>query len=225
MVDTKNARPRGRPRAFDPDAAVATAQHLFHERSYDDVSVADITSTLGINPPSFYAAFGSKAQLFGKVLDRYACEGAIPLKQLLDPARPVVACLAAVLEEAARRYAGREGAAGCMVIEGVQAIDDDARRAAMVFLMGAEAAIRDFVAARHPEAADRVVDYMTTVMMGLSTNARRGHDHARLLESARLAVGGLEQAMAPRVHAGVDGAGPATDGRTLRQRRNAAGRG
>jgi TetR/AcrR family transcriptional repressor for divergent bdcA len=52
------------------------------------------------------------------------------------------------------------------------------------------------VAARHPEAAVRVMDYMTTVMMGLCTFARRGHDHARLLESARLAVGGLERAMA-----------------------------
>ena len=196
MVDTKQPRPRGRPRAFDPDAAVATAQQLFHARSYDDVSVADITGTLGINPPSFYAAFGSKAQLFGKVLDRYACDGAIPLQQLLDPARPVIECLAAVLEEAACRYAGKAGASGCMVIEGVQSIDGDAKRAAMVFLVGAEAAIRDFVAARHPEAADRVMDYMTTVMMGLSTNARRGHDHARLLESARLAVGGLERAMA-----------------------------
>lgn len=196
MGDTKTSRPRGRPRAFDPHAAVAAAQRLFHERSYDDVSVADITGTLGIKPPSFYAAFGSKAELFGRVLDRYACDGAIPLQQLLDPARPVIECLAAVLEEAAWRYAGKAGPSGCMVIEGVQSIDEDAKRAAMVFLVGAEAALRDFVAARHPEAADRVMDYMTTVMMGLSTNARRGHDHDRLLESARLAVGGLERAMA-----------------------------
>lgn len=191
MVDTKKSRPRGRPRAFDPEAAVAVAQHLFHERSYDDVSVADITATLGINPPSFYAAFGSKGALFGKVLDRYACNGAIPLQQLLDPGQPVSECLAAVLEEAACRYAGKSGAAGCMVIEGVQSIDEDARRAATVFLEGAEAAIRAFVAARHPDAADRVTDYMTTVMMGMSVNARRGHDHARLLDAARLAVEGL----------------------------------
>lgn len=196
MVATKQSRPRGRPRAFDPDTAVAVAQQLFHERGYDDVSVADITGTLGINPPSFYAAFGSKAALFGKVLDRYACDGAIPLQQLLDPDRPVGECLAAVLEEAACRYAGKSGAAGCMVIEGVQAIDEEAKRAATVFLEGAEGGIRAFVAARHPEAADRVMDYMTTVMMGLSANARRGHDHARLLDSARLAVGGLERAVA-----------------------------
>lgn len=192
MGDTKTSRPRGRPRAFDPDAAVATAQQLFHARSYDDVSVADITGTLGIKPPSFYAAFGSKAVLFGKVLDRYACTGAIPLQQLLDPARPVEECLAAVLEDAACRYASKSGAAGCMVIEGVQASAEEARQAATVYLEGAEGVIRAFVAARNPDAADRVTDYMTTVMMGLSVNARRGHDHARLLESARLAVEGLQ---------------------------------
>jgi TetR/AcrR family transcriptional repressor for divergent bdcA len=53
-----------------------------------------------------------------------------------------------VLEEAACRYAGKAGASGCVVIEGVQSIDEDAKRAAMVFLVGAEAAIRDFVARR-----------------------------------------------------------------------------
>ena len=63
MVTTNRSRTRGRPRKFDPEAAVATAQQLFHERGYDAVSVADVTDALGINPPSFYAAFGSKAGL------------------------------------------------------------------------------------------------------------------------------------------------------------------
>ena len=60
MTDTKNIRSRGRPRRFDPDQAVATAKQLFHARGFDAVGVAEITSVLGINPPSFYAAFGSK---------------------------------------------------------------------------------------------------------------------------------------------------------------------
>ena len=71
-MTTNNSRPRGRPRRFDPDQAVTTAQHLFHARGYDAVSVADVTEALGINPPSgarhqhpsFYAAFGNKAGLY-----------------------------------------------------------------------------------------------------------------------------------------------------------------
>ena len=49
------------------------------------------------------------------------------------------------------------------------------------------------VAARHPEQAERVTDYMSTVMAGLSASARNGHDLDRLLAAARLAGAGLEQ--------------------------------
>src|SRR5690606_38817303 len=80
VVATKNiSRPRGRPRRFDPEQAVAIAQQLFHARGYDAVSIAELTEALGINPPSFYAAFGNKASLYARVLDRYAGTGAIPL--------------------------------------------------------------------------------------------------------------------------------------------------
>jgi len=44
------------------------AQRLFHSRGYDAVSVADLTKEIGINPPSFYAAFGSKLGLYTQVL-------------------------------------------------------------------------------------------------------------------------------------------------------------
>ena len=82
-------RPRGRPRKFDPDEALATAQALFQARGYDAVGVADITAALGINPPSFYAAFGSKAGLYARTLCRYTETDGLPLAELLRPGRPV----------------------------------------------------------------------------------------------------------------------------------------
>ncbi|EBS2214731.1 TetR/AcrR family transcriptional regulator, partial [Salmonella enterica subsp. enterica serovar Newport] len=54
-MTTKYSRTPGRPRQFDPEQAIETAQHLFHSRGYDAVSVADLTKAFGINPPSFYA--------------------------------------------------------------------------------------------------------------------------------------------------------------------------
>src|ERR671916_1966197 len=99
MITTNNAKRRGRPRRFDPQEAVATAQHLFHARGYDAVSVADVTEALGINPPSFYAAFGNKAGLYNRVLDHWASTGAIPLNDIMRPDRPVAEALTAVLEE------------------------------------------------------------------------------------------------------------------------------
>lgn len=183
----KLVRSRGRPRRFDPDRAIATAQRLFHERGYDAVSVADVTEALGINPPSFYVAFGSKAGLYARVLDRYAGSDAIPLQDLLKPDRSVAECLAAVLEEAARRYAADPVATGCLVLEGIRCNDQEARKSAGVFHAAAEDMIRTYIAERYPDEANRLTDFVGTTMAGLSAKARNGHSLDRLLSTARLA--------------------------------------
>jgi TetR/AcrR family transcriptional repressor for divergent bdcA len=188
-------RGRGRPRGFDADEAVATAQRLFHARGYDAVSVADLTQALGINPPSFYAAFGSKAALYARILDRYAQTGAVPLGRLLDPDRPVAQGLAAVLEEAARAYAADAGATGCLVLEGTRCNDEQARAAAGTFHVAAKQQIHDFIAQRHPQEADRLADFVGTTMAGLSASARHGQSLERLLATARLAALACAQAI------------------------------
>ncbi len=129
MSDTKKSRGRGRPRGFDPDAAVVTAQRLFHARGYDAVSVGDLTRALGINPPSLYAAFGSKFDLFDRVLGRYSEVGAVPLDRILRPGRPLAEALSEVLVEAARSYTADPDMSGCMVLEGLRSNDDAARAA------------------------------------------------------------------------------------------------
>jgi TetR/AcrR family transcriptional repressor for divergent bdcA len=187
-------RSRGRPRLFDPEEAVATAQQLFHARGYDAVSVADLTEALHISPPSFYAAFGSKAGLYARVLDRWNGTGAIPIADILRPDLPVADCLAALLEEAARRYAAHPIATGCLVLEGTRCNDPDAREAALGFNLAAEIAIRDFVSARQPKDAERVTDFVATTMAGLSAKARNGHSLDQLLATARLAGLAIAQA-------------------------------
>ncbi len=194
-MDTTNvSKRRGRPRRFDPQEAIATAQHLFHARGYDAVSVADVTEALGINTPSFYAAFGNKVGLYNRVLDHWASTGAIPLNNILRPDRPVPEALAAVLEEAARRYAANP-AAGCLVLEGTRCNDPGAREAARAFNLAGEELIRDYVAARYPEAAARVTDFVSTTMSGLSVKARNGHGLDQLLATARLASLALAQVL------------------------------
>lgn len=199
-MSTKSPRPRGRPRRFDPDEAIATAQGLFHARGYDAVSVADLTQALGINPPSFYAAFGSKACLYARILDRYTGTQGVPLHEILLPGRPVAEALAALLEEAARRYAADPvtpgpAAAGCLTIEGTRCNDPEAREAARTLTTAAEDTIRHFVAATHPEAARQLTDYVVTFMAGLSTMARSGHDVHRLLATARVAALSITQTL------------------------------
>ena len=195
-MTTDILRTRGRPRGFDPDEAVVIAQRLFHERGYDAVSVADLTKALGINPPSFYAAFGSKAGLYARILDRYAQTGAIPLPQILGGDRPLAESLAEVLEHAARSYAADPTATGCLVLEGTRCNDPEARDAACGFHVAAQDTIRRSIAERHPQDADRLADFVCTTMAGLSASARHGQGLDRLLATARLAGVAIKQALA-----------------------------
>src|SRR5947207_6579797 len=66
------ATQRGRPRSFDPDAALECAMHIFWAKGYEGASLSDLTKAMRINRPSLYAAFGNKETLFRKALDRYS---------------------------------------------------------------------------------------------------------------------------------------------------------
>lgn len=185
-MTTEISRARGRPRRFDPDEAVATAQQLFHSKGYDALSVADLTKAMGINPPSFYSAFGSKAGLYARILNRYAETGAIPLQQILRTDRPLAESLAEVLKEAARAYATNPTASGCLVLEGTRSNDAEAREAACVWHIAAQDVIRSFIAERYPEEAGKVADFICTTMAGMSASARHGQTLDRLLSTAHL---------------------------------------
>ncbi len=194
VMDTTK-KMRGRPRHFDPDEAIVTAQKLFHAHGYDAVSVADVTQAIGINPPSFYAAFGSKAGLYARVLEHYNATGAILFANILSADRPVAEALTSLLEEAARHYSADQMAAGCMVIEGARCHDADARNAARVFQKAAETMIHDYIAERHPDKARSVTDFICTTIAGLSAEARNSYDLERLLEVSRVASLSLSAAL------------------------------
>ena len=66
--------PKGRPREFCVDQALAAALHVFWAKGYDGASMADLTEAMGITKPSLYAAFGNKEALFHKALDLYEQE-------------------------------------------------------------------------------------------------------------------------------------------------------
>jgi AcrR family transcriptional regulator len=73
-TETAPAAPRkarGRPRSFDREAALDAALEVFWDKGYESASISDLTAAMGINPPSLYAAFGDKDQLFLAAVDRY----------------------------------------------------------------------------------------------------------------------------------------------------------
>ena len=64
-------RARGRPRAFDREAALARATRLFWEKGYEATSISDLTEAMEIGSPSLYAAFGSKEALYTEAVQYY----------------------------------------------------------------------------------------------------------------------------------------------------------
>ena len=195
MSNTKTPRSRGRPRGFDTEQAVAAAADLFRARGFDAVSVADVIDALGIKPPSFYSAFGSKQGLYARVLERYAAVGAIPLADILKQDRPVADNLTALLDAAARHYAADPKAAGCLVVEGTRCNDAQAREAALAYNLAVETQIRGHIAERHAAEAAVLTDFVATTMFGLSAKARNGHGLDQLLTTARLASSAIRSAL------------------------------
>lgn len=182
----------GRPRGFDLDMAFATGQRMFHARGYEAVGLAALTEALGIKPPSFYKAFGSKAVFFGQILERYS-RAVLALDEVLGEGRPVAEALTDLLVRAARTYTSDPQQRGCLVLEAARGPDDDdsvilARRAAQV----RRDQIRAFVARTDPAAADAVTDYIASTMSGLSASAREGVSETRLTAVAQAAGHGVQ---------------------------------
>ena len=183
---------RKRRPAFDREEGVARAQALFHKHGYDAVSIADLTRELGIKPPSLYAAYGSKAELFERAMHRYASVYALPLDKLLAPGRPPAEALTALLVASARQYGGDVELRGCLVTEGMRADDDTARQMATDFNKGGMDAIHHYVASHRSTRAREISDYVLVTMRGLSSFACLGMSQKRLIEVARMAGRSLE---------------------------------
>lgn len=105
----------GRPRSFDRDAALAVAVEQFWREGYDATSVASLTAAMGVSPPSLYAAFGDKHQLFEEASAAYFEEtcAAVDRAATLPTAREAVARM---LHDTARAHTEATTPPGCLML-------------------------------------------------------------------------------------------------------------
>ncbi|NIA67936.1 TetR/AcrR family transcriptional regulator [Pelagibius litoralis] len=200
MTVKKTKPTRGRPRAFDPEAAVETALALFHERGYDAVGVAELSQATGVKPPSLYAAFGSKQGLFERAVALYRSrDGAVIQAALAEEGR-VDAVIPRLFIRAAEAYSADPGRPGCLILDGARNSADPSVCAFMARLKAAsrqgivDRLRRDLPERDYPGGAGRLADFVGVVLAGLSAAARDGMPREALIEAAALAGTGFRAA-------------------------------
>lgn len=184
---------RQRRPAFDRERGVEIAEALFHAHGYDAVSVADLTQALGIVPPSLYAAYGSKLELFERALRHFVAHHSLPLDDLLAQPGAPADVLANVLVAAARHYTADPQHPGCMVTEAMRADDEKAAAIAADLAGPGIRLLRTYVSA-HARASDveRIVDYLLLTLRGISSYACLGYAGDKLVNCARIAGSALD---------------------------------
>jgi len=202
-LEKSAARPRGRPRAFDREAALEQATRLFWAKGYEATSMADLTQAMGIGSPSLYAAFGSKEALYAEALRHYAvtnehlvwanfqsadtARGAV-MSLLMDSATALTGCIADLPR-------------GCMVTlssvgsEGHTELGEIVRNARAVTLERLEARLAQAVSdGEIAETADlhALGRFVQAVQAGMSILARDGASRSELEDMAEVAMSGWD---------------------------------
>lgn len=108
---------RGRPRAFEPEAALSRALDTFRDSGFAATSLDDLSAAMGINRPSLYGAFGDKRDLFLKAYARYRAEVGEQFAKVFDPALSLRQALEGIFSTALDLYlAGENGPRGCFTV-------------------------------------------------------------------------------------------------------------
>jgi len=111
------AKRRGRPRAYDPDMALAKATETFWVQGYAGASLDDLSAATGMNRPSLYGAFGDKQALFSAAMDAYIDNRRVTMVQAFRAGGTLREALERVYRAALDIYlSGDTGGRGCFMI-------------------------------------------------------------------------------------------------------------
>jgi TetR/AcrR family transcriptional regulator, copper-responsive repressor len=202
MVQNKDTepRPRGRPRAYDPQAALRQATDAFWQSGYSGTSLDEISAATGMNRPSLYAAFGDKHTLYLKALEQYWQLSLVAMREALaDPDQSLDEALMRLYDGQLSIYFSGDGRPrGCFAIgtATTEAVEDPEIRKALaegVHLLDADLEARLQMARDKGELKDDA-DPAALAMLASATlhtiaiRARAGIPRVELKEIARKAV-------------------------------------
>ena len=189
-------RPRGRPRAFEREAALDAALEVFRAKGFEGTSLSDLTSAMGINPPSLYAAFGGKEDLFLEAVKRY--------RQKIGESCPFVCeptarqSMEKLLTDLAREYTEPQHARGCLMVMASttsatsspklqQALAEQRAEGRARIRARLEQGVRDGDVPRDADI-NALANFYVAVIAGMSLQAREGASRKALLAMIETAM-------------------------------------
>lgn len=194
----KAAKPKGRPREFDRTAALVAALRLFWRLGYEPASVAALCREMKINPPSFYAAFGSKEALFIEAVLYYErAYWSEPVAEVEKSPKPLCEAMNDFFCRACDVLLSKENPSGCMVVLAAVNISPEEKRIAeLVRRLRGET--RAFFKARLERAkaegelradadAEGLADILNIILEGMSIQAKDGLDIESMKRAAKYA--------------------------------------
>ena len=195
----------GRKRSFCKEEALDKATRVFWENGYAGTSLAQLTSALGINKPSLYAAFGNKEQLFAASMEHYMQKYAAKnADRLINPPDATLReRLGAYLSGIIDVICDCESPRGCMFVKsscesGSVAIPREVESSLNDMALANEATLSEVLETerlRGQLSADaRIKDltaYLLSVTYGLTVLAGRGKTREELNSVADMAIGSL----------------------------------
>lgn len=189
----KNEQParRGRPRSFDRQDALCAALRVFRERGYEGTSIADLQEALGgLSPPSLYAAFGSKEELFMEAVELYTGQIRAAAARALAEAPTTKARVEALLRSAVVATTQPGEPRGCLLVQGALVCSpssDNVQRYLHELRIETHRTItkclKDGLAAGELPARTDIAglaSFYTTLIHGLAIQARDGASRASL---------------------------------------------
>ncbi len=201
------ARKRGRPRLLDPAVGLDIAARLFWERGYEGTSIADLTEAMGIPPPSLYAMFGSKEELYRRAVDHISARESKQWLEALQGNMPAYDAIEFYLHDAAARFTDPGRPRGCIVSNAVLQRSEKSESVAQAVAAQRDRAIQT-IKARFDRAVaagelatetdtEALARFYGAVVQGMSAQACDGASEAAL---KRLADVALSAWPGPRVH-------------------------
>lgn len=195
---TKATATRGRPRFFDRDAALHKAMDVFWLYGYEGASLSLLTGSMGIKPPSLYAAFGSKENLFMEAVELYVRKYGSYREVALTQAPDAKSGITELFERTVEQFYAEHTHKGCFVVltalsgpkesaDVQRVLSEERRRTALLFesrlLRGqAEGDVAQDVDVRV------LAEYFTTLFFGLTVQIRDGVDEKTVRGLVKVAM-------------------------------------